>query len=176
MNDISLQYPVGRFTAPLTVTSAMTVAAIDAIAAAPVAMRAAVSGLSASQLATPYRDGGWTLREVVHHVADSHMHAYIRVKFALTEDSPTIRPYDEAAWSLLPDVVSVPIETSLGLIEGIHQRWVACLRGLDAGVLTRPFVHPELGPQSIALSLLRYDWHGRHHIAHITALRSRMSW
>jgi DinB superfamily len=176
MTDTSLQYPVGRFTEPAEITPVLRLAAIDEIAALPAAMRAAVHGLTDSQRATPYRDGGWTVHQVVHHVADSHMHAYIRVKFALTENSPTIRPYDEAAWTLLPDVAALPIDVSLSLLDGIHARWVACLRGLSAPQFLRPFVHPELGPQRIDLSLLRYQWHGRHHVAHITSLRTRMGW
>lgn len=176
MPELSMQYPVGRFTAPDVITDAAREAAIAELAALPEALRAAVSGLSAAQLDSPYRDGGWTVREVVHHVADSHMHAYLRVKFALTEESPTVRPYDEAAWSQLPDVAVVPAETSLSLIDGIHARWVACLRGSSGAQLQRPFVHPELGPQRIDLSLLRYAWHGRHHVAHITSLRDRMGW
>lgn len=176
MTDTSLQYPVGRFTAPDTVTSTMRRAAIDEIAALPIAMRAAVRGLSVAQNETPYRDGGWTVRQVVHHVSDSHMHAYVRVKFALTEDSPTIRPYDEGAWATLPDVSIVPIEASLLMLDGMHARWVACLQGLNETAFARSFVHPELGPQRIDLSLLRYAWHGRHHVAHITSLRTRMGW
>lgn len=176
MTDTSLQYPVGRFAAPDVITAADVAAAIDTIAGTPAAMRAAVAGLSPAQLETPYRDGGWTVRQVVHHVADSHMHAYTRVKFAFTEVAPTIRPYDEATWAELPDVAVVPVEVSLGLIDGIHARWVACLRGVDAAMLQRTFVHPELGPQTVDLSLLRYAWHGRHHVAHVTALRSRMGW
>ncbi len=176
MPETSLQYPVGRFTVPDAVTAAALSGAIDEIAALPAAMRAAVHGLTPAQIETPYRDGGWTVRQVVHHVADSHMHAYTRVKFALTEESPTIRPYDEAAWSLLPDVAALPSEVSLSLIDGIHARWVACIRGLDAAQFARPFVHPELGPQRIDVSLLRYAWHGRHHTAHITALRARSGW
>ncbi len=176
MTETSLQYPVGRFTEPAIVTAALRNHAIDEIAVLPTAMRHAVEGLSAAQLETPYRDGGWTVRQVVHHVPDSHMHAYVRVKFALTEESPTIRPYDEAAWSLLPDVAAVPIDVSLSLLDGIHARWVACLRGLDDDQFARPFVHPELGPQRVDMSLLRYAWHGRHHVAHITSLRTRMGW
>jgi hypothetical protein len=171
-----LQYPVGRFTAPEHITDAVRTAAIDEIGALPAAMRRVVAPLTAQQLDTPYRDGGWSLREVVHHVADSHMHAYLRVKFALTEESPTIRPYDEAAWSRLPDVQQVDAGVSLSLIEGIHARWVACLRGTEASHFARPFVHPELGPQRIDLSTLRYAWHGRHHLAHITSLVVRKGW
>lgn len=175
MTGHSLQYPVGRFTEPPVVTDALREAAIVAIAHLPAAMRAAVDGLTDVQIETPYRDGGWTVRQVVHHVADSHMHAYLRVKFALTEESPTIRPYDEAAWSLLPDVAATPITVSLSLLDGLHARWVSCLRGTAATQFSRLFVHPELGPQSIDLSLLRYAWHGRHHVAHITSLRERMA-
>ncbi len=176
MTDNALQYPVGRFTEPSTVTAALRDAAIDEIAELPAAMRFAVDGLTDHQLETPYRDGGWTVRQVVHHVADSHMHAYLRMKFALTEESPTIRPYDEAAWSLLPDVAAIPIGVSLSLLDGMHARLVSCLRGTSALQLRRPFVHPELGPQPIELSLLRYAWHGRHHVAHVTSLRTRMGW
>lgn len=176
MTETSLQYPVGRFTEPDVVTEAALAAAIDGLAGLPAAMRSAVASLTPAQLETPYRDEGWTVRQVVHHVADSHMHAYVRVKFALTEDAPTIRPYDEAAWSLLPDVAAVPIEVSLALIDGIHARLVSCLRGITPAQFARPFVHPELGPQRIDLSMLRYDWHGRHHVAHVTSLRTRMGW
>ena len=176
MSDTSLQYPVGHFTAPDVVSTAMRAAAVDEIAALPAAMRAAVHGLTLAQLETPYRDGGWTVRQVVHHVPDSHMHAYTRVKFALTEESPTIRPYDEGAWSQLPDVVALPIDVSLTLLDAIHTRWIACVRGLTESQFARVFVHPELGPQRVDLSLLRYAWHGRHHVAHITSLRTRMGW
>lgn len=176
MTATSLQYPVGRFTAPDEITGALRVSAIAALTALPLSMRTAVDGLTDAQLETPYRDGGWTVRQVVHHVADSHMHAYIRVKFALTEESPTVRPYDEAAWAELPDVARVPAQVSLSLIDGIHGRWVACLAGLHEAQFARPFVHPELGPQRLDLSLLRYDWHGRHHVAHVTGLRTRMGW
>ncbi len=176
MSETSLQYPVGRFTAPDQVTPEALAAALEGIAALPNAMRAAVAGLSVAQLETPYRDGGWTVRQVVHHVADSHMHAYLRVKFALTEEAPTIRPYDEGAWALLPDVAVVPVESSLALLESLHARWVACLRGSARTQLSRTFVHPEMGAQPIDLTLLRYEWHGRHHLAHITSLRSRMGW
>jgi DinB superfamily len=176
MTETTLQYPVGRFSEPALITPAMRSHAIDEIALLPAALHHSVRDLTPAQIETPYRDGGWTVREVVHHVADSHMHAYIRVKFALTEESPTIRPYDEAAWSALPDVAAAPIAVSLSLVEGIHARWVACLRGMHDAQFLRPFVHPELGPQQIDLSLLRYAWHGRHHTAHITALSSRMGW
>lgn len=176
MSETSLQYPVGRFTAPDEITAEMRLAAIEQVAATPGAMRAAVAGLDAESLETPYRDGGWTVRQVVHHVADSHMHAYVRFKFALTEEAPTIRPYDEAAWAVLPDVAVVPVEVSLSLIDGIHARWVACMQALDDRSFARHFVHPEMGPQRLDLSLLRYAWHGRHHVAHVTSLCARMGW
>jgi len=176
VTEESLRYPVGRFTEPTIVTIAMRDAAIADLAALPQLLRATVSGLSQAQRDTPYRDGGWSVQQVVHHIADSHMHAYLRVKFALTEESPTIRPYDEAAWALLPDVASVHADVSLSLIDGVHARWVACLAGVDPACFVRPFVHPELGPQPIDVSLLRYAWHGRHHTAHIANLRQRMEW
>lgn len=176
MTDTSLQYPVGRFTEPHVVSVADRAAALDEMALLPGALRAAVAGLSATQLETPYRDGGWSVRQVVHHVADSHMHAYLRVKFALTEESPTIRPYDEAAWSLLPDVAAIPIDASLVLLDALHARWVACLRETPDEQFARPFMHPEMGPQRIDVSLSRYAWHGRHHVAHVTSLRTRMGW
>jgi hypothetical protein len=175
-SETSLQYPVGRFSAPDVVTPEMLRATIDEVAALPAALAAAVAGLTASQIETPYREGGWTVRQVVHHVADSHMHAYIRVKFALTEENPTIRPYDEGAWAALPDVAAIPIATSVSLVDGIHVRWAACLRGLPLAKFARSFVHPELGAQRIDVSLMRYAWHGRHHVAHITSLRTRMGW
>jgi DinB superfamily len=176
MPETSVQYPVGRFTEPAQISRADVDAAIAEIAALPAAMRAATAGLTAAQIETPYRENGWTVRQVVHHVADSHMHAYLRVKFALTEESPTIRPYEEGAWAMLPDVEAVSPEVSLALLDGLHARWVACLRGTPAAAFGRPFVHPELGAQRIDLSLLRYAWHGRHHVAHITSLRTRMGW
>ncbi len=154
----------------------MLAAAQAEVAATPAAMRAAVAGLTDSQIATPYREGGWTVRQVVHHIADSHMHAYIRFKFALTEENPTIRPYDEGAWAMLPDVDALPVEVSLSLLEGIHARWVACMQGMEQAQFARAFVHPELGPQPLDISLLRYAWHGRHHVAHVTSLRTRNGW
>lgn len=176
MPEFTVQYPVGRFVLPPAITPDMRAAAIDEIAALPGALSSALAGLTDAQIETPYRDGGWTVREVVHHVADSHMHAYLRTKFALTEEMPTIRPYDEGAWATLPDVAIVPISVSESLLHGIHTRWTACLRGLDDAGFARQFVHPELGPQRIDLALLRYAWHGRHHVAHVTGLRERMGW
>jgi hypothetical protein len=176
MTEHALSYPIGRFRVPEVVTPAELARAIDEIAAAPAELRAAVHGLSEQQLSTPYREGGWQVREVVHHVADSHMHAYARTKLAFTEENPTIKPYDEQAWTALPDVAALPVEVSLALVDGVHLRWVTCLRGMPAAAMARVFVHPELGPQRVDVNMLRYSWHGRHHIAHITSLRQRMGW
>src|SRR6185295_10257740 len=150
---------------------------IEDIAAAPQRMRSAVAGLTDEQLNTPYRDGGWTVRQVVHHLPDSHLNAYTRMKLALTEDEPVIKPYDEARWAELADVQATPIETSLTLLECLHRRWVLLLRSLGPKELGRRFRHPEHN-RSIGLEemLALYAWHGRHHVAHITSLRSRMGW
>jgi hypothetical protein len=139
-------------------------------------LRAAVNGLSPVQLDTPYREGGWTVRQVVHHVPDSHLNAYIRLRLALTEELPTIQPYDENQWANLPDAKSAPVETSLVLLEAIHDRWVRLLRALTADQYGRVFVHPEHGPRTVDWLLFLYAWHGRHHIAHITELRKLKSW
>ena len=143
----------------------------------PVPLRAAVTDLSPAQLDTAYRDGGWTVRQVVHHVPDSHLNAYTRLKLALTEDEPVIKPYDEARWAELADVQVTPVETSLTLLECLHRRWVLLLRSLGPKDMSRRFRHPEQN-RSIGLDevLAMYAWHGRHHVAHITSLRSRMGW
>jgi DinB family protein len=150
---------------------------IGEIASAPGYLRAAVTGLTPSQLDTPYRDKGWTVRQVVHHLPDSHLNAYTRIKLALTEDEPTIKPYDEARWAELPDARTAPVEPSLTLLECLHRRWVLLLRELGPRDFDRRFHHPEQG-RSIGLEevLAMYAWHGRHHVAHITSLRSRMGW
>jgi hypothetical protein len=150
---------------------------IAEIAAAPGHLRGAVAGLGPLQLDTPYREKGWTVRQVVHHLPDSHLNAYTRVKLALTEDEPTIKPYDEARWAELPDVRSTPVETSLTLLECLHRRWVLLWRELRPPDFARRFRHPEQG-RSIGLDevLAMYAWHGRHHVAQIASLRSRMGW
>ena len=172
-----LRYPVGRFTVLLPSTDAVRHAALEDIAALPTRMRGAVDGLSDTKLDTPYRPGGWTVRQVVHHVPDSHMHAYIRLKLALTENTPTIKPYDEKTWAELADS-RMPIEVSLGLLDGIHARWVALLRVMAPGDWARTFNHPEYpeGPRTLEWLLLAYAWHSRHHVAHITSLRQREGW
>jgi uncharacterized damage-inducible protein DinB len=170
-----LRYPIGRFTPPPTTTSDDHKTHIQTLRALPERLRAAVDGLDEAQLDTPYRDGGWTVRQLVHHIADSHANSYVRFKLALTEDSPTIKPYDEAAWAELPDS-RLPIEPSLALTEALHQRWVALLLSLSDEDFQRTFNHPERGPQNLGTTLALYDWHSRHHTAHITQLRARMSW
>jgi hypothetical protein len=149
--------------------------AVDVLAALPGAMRAAVAGLSAAQLDTPYRPGGWTVRQVVHHVPDSHMNAYMRCRLALTEDEPTIRPYDEKAWAELSDSTG-PIDGSLAILDGLHGRWVALLRGLPPVALARSFRHPETGLWRVDEVTALYAWHSAHHLAHITSLRERSGW
>src|SRR5215212_228911 len=172
-----LRYPVGKFEHRDILDRDERKAAMDTLAAVPEKMRAAIRGLDDKQLDTPYRDGGWTVRQVVHHVPDSHLNAYTRLKLALTEDEPVIKPYDEARWAELADVQVTPVETSLTLLECLHRRWVLLLRSLGPKDMSRRFRHPEQN-RSIGLDevLAMYAWHGRHHIAHITSLRSRMGW
>ncbi|MCU0618497.1 MAG: putative metal-dependent hydrolase [Gemmatimonadaceae bacterium] len=170
------RYPIGRFARPASLTAAETAAAIDALAALPDALRVAVDALDEAQLDTPYRDGGWTVRQLVHHVADSHTHMALRVRFALTVDEPTIMPYDENAWVALADASTLAVEPSLRIVEGTHARLVALLRALPASAFARRFLHPERGPMRLDETAALYAWHGRHHVAHVTALRERMGW
>jgi uncharacterized damage-inducible protein DinB len=149
---------------------------IDEIAVAPAALAAAVHGLSDAQLDTPYREGGWTPRQIVHHIADSHMNAYIRFKLGMTEQNPTIKPYDEKTWAETVDSRTAPVAVSLPVIDGVHRRWVQFLKSLDAADLARTIVHPERGPMTLTDLLQLYSWHGRHHTAHIAGLRTRMGW
>ncbi len=171
------RYPIGPFVVPASLTPEERAAAIEQIAWAPAALRRAVQGLDDARLATPYRDGGWTVRQVVHHVPDSHLNAYVRFKLALTEDGPTIKPYDQDRWAQLADVAAVPVDVSLTLLAVLHVRWVALLRAMSGADFARGFVHPEMG-RTLTLdhTLALYAWHGRHHTAHITALRERMGW
>ncbi len=170
------RFPIGPFELVEPATPAIRAAAIADIAALPSQLRAAVMDLTDQQLDTPYRDGGWTVRQVVHHLADSHINGFIRVKLALTEDHPTIKPYDESLWARLPDA-RLPIDVSLTLIEAVHARWVVVYQGMSPADFARTFFHPESG---ITFTLDRhvqdYSWHGRHHVAHITALRQRLGW
>jgi uncharacterized damage-inducible protein DinB len=171
-----LRYPIGRPERSAKLGDERRRAAIEAIAATPAALRAAVAGLSDEQLDTPYRPGGWTVRQLVHHVADSHMNAFTRFRLAFTEDNPTIKPYDEAKWAELADGREMPVEPSLALIDGLHARWVHMLRATKADAWQRTLQHPENGPMTVDLLLSIYEWHGRHHTAHVTALRERMGW
>jgi hypothetical protein len=174
MNDP--RYPIGKFHYDGPPTEEQRGKFIDDIARTPAALRAAVHGLSPKQLETPYREAGWTTRQVVHHVPESHMNAYVRFKLALTEEQPTIKPYDEARWAELGDVQSTPLEVSLVLLESLHDRWVRLLRSLKPDHWKRTFNHPEMGLVSLEKNLAIYSWHGQHHVAHITELRKRMGW
>ena len=175
--EIELRYPVGKFDFDAPVNEADYPKLIAAIAETPVALRSTVAGLTRDQLETRYRPGGWTVKQVVHHVPDSHLNAYTRFKLALTEDKPTIKPYDEAAWAELADSRKVPIEVSLDLLDALHLRWVAILRSMDADDFNRGFRHPEHGKIVTLKQMLGlYAWHGRHHVAHITSLKKREGW
>jgi uncharacterized damage-inducible protein DinB len=171
------RYPIGAFRYSGTADATSRARCIAEIAAAPGQLRAAVSDLTPTQLDTPYREGGWSVRQVVHHLPDSHLNAYIRFKLALTEDEPTIKPYAEARWAELSDVWTTPTDVSLTLLECLHRRWVLLLRDLQAADFSRTFRHPEQG-RTIELEevLEMYAWHGKHHVAQITFLRSRMGW
>jgi uncharacterized damage-inducible protein DinB len=173
-----LRYPIGPFGGHEgTFTPERRTALIAEIADLPGQLRAAVTGLSEAQFNTPYRPGGWTVRQVVHHVPDSHLNAYVRCKLALTEDNPTIKPYDEARWAELPDTRETQIGVSLVLLEATHRRWVILLRSLQDGQWFRTFVHPEYPePRSMDWLLAMYAWHGKHHTAQITSLRQREGW
>lgn len=171
-----LRYPIGKFTYNGQLTGDQKRALLDEIAQTPADLRAAVKGLSDAQLDTPYRPGGWTIRQVIHHVPDSHLNSYLRFKLALTEDEPTIKPYAEDRWAELPDTKATPIEISLTLLESLHDRWVRLLRSLTPEDWKRAFRHPEMGPMTLEKTLALYAWHGRHHVAHITALRQREGW
>jgi uncharacterized damage-inducible protein DinB len=172
-----LRYPVGQFQMTTDkLTDDERAQFIAQLADAPARLRAAVAGLDAAQLETPYREGGWTVRQTVHHVADSHMNGYIRAKFALAEDEPTIKAYDENVWAKLGDTPATPIATSLNLLDALHERWANLFRSLTPAEFARTFQHPELGAVSLDRQLALYAWHSRHHTAHITSLRERMGW
>ncbi|NBD26855.1 YfiT family bacillithiol transferase [Paenibacillus glycinis] len=171
-----LRYPIGKFVWSGDIESEQRQAWIAEIAALPALLRAAVSGMSEEQLDTPYRDGGWTVRQVVHHVPDSHMNSYIRFKLALTEDKPTIRPYYEDRWAELADY-SGPAEVSLALLDALHERWVKLLGSMGDADYARSFIHPESGDEiRLDYNLGAYAWHGRHHLAQITELAKRRGW
>jgi hypothetical protein len=169
----ALQYPVGKFEKPETVSAATIVDWIEYLAGFPRLFRTTAESLSETQLDTPYRPEGWTGRQVVHHVADSHMNAFIRFKLALTEDFPTIKPYEESKWALLPDA-KLPIEVSLRIIENVHERWICVLRGIDDWE-NQGYYHPQMGTVKNPLSkvLALYHWHSRHHLGHLEILKGK---
>jgi len=171
-----LRYPIGRFSPDPAPTSATRAHHIDSIAALPSLMRRAVAGLKQDQLNTPYREGGWSTKQVVHHVADSHLNAYVRFKLTMTEDTPTIKPYDEAAWAKLQDTEGTPVEVSLSLLESLHASWVVLLKSMRPEDFQRKLNHPESGVHDADWLLALYGWHGNHHLAHITSLQERMKW
>lgn len=166
--SIDRRFPIGPFSAPADIDAALVAAWIDEIAALPRLLRTALAGFDPRRLDVPYRDGGWTRRQVVAHLADSHMNSLVRFKWALTEERPTIKAYDERAWAELPDVRVVPLLSTLAFLEHLHGRWTTLLRALTPADLQREFVHPESGPIRLARNIGVYAWHGRHHLAHLT--------
>lgn len=171
-----LAYPIGKPHYQPELSSAERAMLIDEIGAAPPKLRAAVEDLTRDQLSTPYRPGGWAVSQVVHHVADSHLNAYIRFKWALTEDDPHIKAYDEKLWAQTPEVFATPVEVSLSLLEQLHVRWVILMKTMKADDFRRTLQHPENGEMSLDRILQLYAWHGKHHVAHITELRKRNGW
>ena len=174
MNDP--RYPIGKFVRPEKSTPQERAERIRQIAEAPAKLREAIRGLTPEQLAHPYREGGWTVRQVVHHVPDSHLNSYIRFKLAVTQEEPTINAYDEALWARLADADAAPVEPSLALLEALHSRWVIFLKSLSDEQFSRTYHHPEQGRVTLDQTLALYAWHGRHHVAHITSLRGRLGW
>ncbi|HCC58961.1 MAG TPA: putative metal-dependent hydrolase [Solibacterales bacterium] len=167
------RYPIGKFHYAGPLTPAQRAACIDDIAGLPGQLRSATGNLSDAALDQPYREGGWTVRQVVHHVADSHMHAYARFKFGLTQANPPILAYNEAVWAKLVDARTLPVAASLALLDGLHARWSALLRSLDTADWQRTYVHPENGSMTLDRTLALYAWHGRHHLAHILGVPGR---
>lgn len=173
---MDLSFPIGKFDWEQTVTAADRPQLIATIAAAPANFRAAVQGLTGAQLDTTYRPGGWTVRQVIHHMPESHMNSFMRFRWALTEDNPPVKGYDEAKWAKLHDSVTLPVEVSLQLLEALHIRWVDLLESMSQEQFERSFQHSDLGPLRLDKTLALYAWHSRHHAAHITGLRGRMGW
>ncbi len=171
-----LRYPIGEFAYEGPTTPEQRQELLHHIEQAPGRLRAAVKGLSEQQLDTPYRPEGWTVRQVAHHVPDSHLNAYVRFKLALTEEEPTIKPYAEDRWARLADTQATPVEVSLALLDSLHDRWVRLMRSFQPDDWKRTFHHPERGVVSLEMNLAIYAWHGRHHVAHITRLRERNGW
>jgi len=171
-----LRYPIGKPQFESNLTHERRRELIRQIEEAPAKLREAVGGLTEQQLDTPYRPGGWTVRQVVHHVPDSHLNSYVRFKLALTEDNPAIKAYDETAWAELSEARTAPPDVSLALLESLHRRWVMLLKSLSESDFSKTFMHPEIGLVSLEKNLCLYAWHGRHHVAHVTSLRNRMGW
>jgi hypothetical protein len=171
-----LRYPIGPFEFPARISDADRRGWISDIRETPAHVREAVKGLTTDQLDTPYRDGGWSIRQVVHHLADSQMQGFARFRLALTEQEPTIKPYDEVQWAELVDSKTGPIEPSLDLLGALHHRWVTLLESLSASDFARTLNHPDRGVLSLDINLCLYAWHGRHHTAHVSSLRERMRW
>ncbi len=175
-DEFKLRYPIGKFKIEGEVTADMIKGFIRDLEEAPTNLYNAVNGLSEEQLNTPYRPGGWNVKQVVHHLPDSHMNSYIRFKLALTEDEPLVKTYKEAKWAELPDSINTPVSVSLRLFENLHIRWVALLKAMSAEDFKRTLHHPENGIMKLDRTLAVYAWHGKHHIAHITSLRKQMNW
>jgi uncharacterized damage-inducible protein DinB len=171
-----LRFPIGKFHFEGSPTPREKETFLEDMARTPAHMRAAIRGLTETQLDTRYRPEGWTVRQVVHHVPDSHLNSYVRFKLALTEEDPTIKLYAEDRWAELADTRATPIDVSLTLLESLHDRWLRLLRALTPAQWQRTYRHPEMGPMTLEKTLALYAWHGRHHVAHITELRKRMSW
>ena len=168
-----MRYPAGTLAYDPDVTPDKRRAWIQEIAATPRRFRAALEGLTDAQLDMPYRPGGWTVRQLAHHVPDSHLNAYCRLKLAMTEDNPTIKPYDQDAWARLPDTAQTPVAVSLSLLDAVHHRWGVLLDSLSAQDFARSLMHPEYGPMTIDRLVQMYAWHGRHHVAHLVEWRKR---
>ncbi len=169
------RFPIGKFQKPAEYSAELRARHIAEIETVPALLRRAATGLTDAQLDTPYRDGGWTVRQVVHHVPDSHMNSYIRFKLALTEDNPAIKPYEEQLWAELPDS-RLPVEVSLRTLELLHERWVVLLKSMDEAAWARTFKHPAMGDVGLPMATALYAWHGLHHVAHVTSLREKMGW
>lgn len=170
------KYPVGKFAWPESISEDDRRNFAAQIEDLPARLRAAVHGLTEAQIDTPYREGGWTVRQVVHHLADSHMNAFIRFKLALTENEPTIKPYEQQKWADLPDGKTPPVEISMTLLDSLHRRWALLIKSMKPEEFARTFRHPELGLVTLERNLALYAWHGRHHVAHVTSLRERKGW
>ncbi len=174
--SLDARYPIGQFVKPANVSASDRAGFVARLHILPVRLRDAVRGLSAEQLETPYRDDGWTVRQVVHHLGDSHMNAIVRCKLGLTETAPVVRPYDENLWLTTGDARAVDIEEALAFVDALHKRFAAVAASVDDQSAQRTIVHPESGEFTLAALLAQYAWHGDHHVAHITTLRAQRGW